>query len=58
MLRETIGAAGAGILVKNDPREVADGLTRLLGNSDLRNEMGERGMELAKKHSWGESVKL
>lgn len=52
VLRETIGAADAGILVKNDPREVAFGLIRFLENRELRNEMGENGCRLAGEHSW------
>jgi len=57
VLRETIGEGGAGILVKNDFREVAAGIMRLLENSSLRKEMGERGVDVAQNHSWDEAVK-
>jgi glycosyltransferase involved in cell wall biosynthesis len=57
VLRETIGGGGAGILVKNDFREVAAGIMRLLENSSLRKEMGERGVDVAQNHSWDEAVK-
>jgi glycosyltransferase involved in cell wall biosynthesis len=57
VLRETIGGGGAGILVKNDFREVAAGIMRLLENSGLRNQMGEHGVALAQNHSWDKAVK-
>ena len=52
VLRETIGAAHAGILVGNDLRKVGVGIIKLLENPELRKEMGENGYRLAGEHSW------
>ena len=57
VLRETIGAADAGILVKNNSRNLAASIIKLLENYALRNKMGGRGEELAQKHFWDEAVK-
>ena len=56
VLRETIGEARAGILVKNDSREVAAGIIRLLGDSNLRNELGALGKKMVLQHSWENAV--
>jgi glycosyltransferase involved in cell wall biosynthesis len=56
-LRETVGAAHAGILVENGSREVAAGIIALLENPEVRNEMGMRGKELAQQHSWEAAAK-
>ena len=56
VLRETIGEARAGILVKNDSREVAAGIIRLLGDSNLRNELGALGKKMVLQHSWDNAV--
>jgi glycosyltransferase involved in cell wall biosynthesis len=56
VLRETIGSAKAGILVKNDPREVAAAITKLLSAGELRRVMGANGHQLALQHKWEETT--
>jgi glycosyltransferase involved in cell wall biosynthesis len=56
VLRETIGAAQAGILVKNDPCEVAAAITKLLSAGELRRVMGANGHQLALQHKWEETT--
>jgi glycosyltransferase involved in cell wall biosynthesis len=56
VLRETIGAAEAGILVKNDPCEVAAAITKLLSAGELRRAMGANGHQLALHHKWEEAT--
>lgn len=42
-----------GLIVKaGDAKDLADKITRLLGDSKLREEMGMRGQMLAKQYSW------
>ena len=56
VLRETIGAAKAGILVKNDIEEIVNGICTLLQDKTLACRMGENGYSLAKKSSWANAV--
>ena len=56
VLRETIGAAKAGILVPNDIEGVVNGICTLLQDKALRCRMGENGYSLAKKSSWANAV--
>lgn len=48
-----VESAGAGIVTRGEPEELAAALRSLLGNPSLRREMGARGAELARRHlSW------
>jgi glycosyltransferase involved in cell wall biosynthesis len=42
----------AGFVVRRDPREFADAILKLLGDPDLRKQMGENGLRMAKRYSW------
>jgi glycosyltransferase involved in cell wall biosynthesis len=57
VLRETVGNAKAGLLVRDDYRNVADGICELLHNPHQRSEMGERGCKFANEHEWTSSAK-
>ena len=46
-----------GITVKHgDPEGLADAIKKLLSNSELRKQMGEKGLQLAKKYDWEKIV--
>lgn len=46
-----------GIIVKHsDPEGLAKAIKELLGNSELRTQMGEKGLQLARSYDWGEIV--
>jgi glycosyltransferase involved in cell wall biosynthesis len=51
-----IEAAGAGTIVRCDHVETADAILRLLGDSELRNEMGKRGAQLVRRQFTWERV--
>jgi glycosyltransferase involved in cell wall biosynthesis len=57
VLRETIGAANAGILVEKNPQEIAHGISVLLSDSELRGQFGANGHRLALGHKWEEAAK-
>jgi glycosyltransferase involved in cell wall biosynthesis len=41
-----------------DPAELANAFIRLAGSADLRDEMGQRGLERARRFSWTTSAAL
>lgn len=43
-----------GVVVRRDPREFADAILKLLGDSALRKRMGENGLRMAQAYSWEE----
>ncbi len=46
-----------GIIVNyGDPEGIADAIKKLLSNSELRRQMGENGVQLAKKYDWEKIV--
>lgn len=46
-----------GIIVKHgDPESLAKAIKELLGSSELRKQMGEKGLQLAKSYDWKEIV--
>jgi len=50
-LPEVVGEAG--ILVNPlDIEAIGDGISRLVGNSDLRRELSNKGLSRAQKYSW------
>jgi len=57
VLRETIGASDAGLLVREEPKEIAQGINRLLGDAELRSRLGANGRQLAIRHKWDEAAK-
>jgi glycosyltransferase involved in cell wall biosynthesis len=57
VLRETIGAADAGLVVRNETKEIAQGINRLLGDAELRSRLGANGRRLAIGHKWNEAAK-
>lgn len=45
--------SGAGVAVPNDPDDIADAMSSLLADDDLRAEMGRRGVEFVERnHRW------
>jgi glycosyltransferase involved in cell wall biosynthesis len=44
-----VACAGAGLAVTPDPHAIAEALERILGNDDVRHEMGRRGLGLAER---------
>jgi glycosyltransferase involved in cell wall biosynthesis len=52
VLRETIGASGGGILVEPNALALAKAICDLLSDPESRRRSGERGAEMAEKHSW------
>jgi glycosyltransferase involved in cell wall biosynthesis len=56
VLRETIKANEAGILVRERFDELADAVCQLLGDFQLRHEMGKNGRKAAQQHSWEAAV--
>ncbi len=55
-LRESIGAVSGGLLTKPEPSSIAEGLIRLMGDVELRREMGNSGYEFSKKHYWPKAL--
>ena len=55
-LRESVGAARAGLLVHPEPAAVAEAVVRLLGDPTTRAEMGERGRILAAGHTHDRAI--
>lgn len=52
-LAETIQATRAGLVVDGDPDTLSAAMVRLLGDADLRRELGERGRTVAhERFSW------
>ena len=47
---------GAGLSVAPEPAAIAEALERLLGDEDLRNEMGSKGKELAMREYSAQSM--
>jgi len=46
-----------GIIVKHgDPEGLAEAIKELLSNSELRKQMGEKGLQLAKRYDWEKIV--
>jgi glycosyltransferase involved in cell wall biosynthesis len=41
-----------GVVVRRDPREFADAILKLLGDSALRRRMGENGLRMVQTYSW------
>jgi glycosyltransferase involved in cell wall biosynthesis len=56
VLRETIAANEAGIIVSMGPDELADAVCKLLGHSQLRQEMGQNGRKVVRHHYWEEAA--
>ena len=52
VLRETVGAAKAGILAQDTPAAISAAICHLLANPQERVMMGQRGAALASKHTW------
>jgi glycosyltransferase involved in cell wall biosynthesis len=52
VLRETIAANEAGIIVSMEPDELTDAVCELLGDSQLRQEMGKNGRKVVRHHYW------
>lgn len=52
VLRETVGAAKAGILAQDTPTAISAAICHLLANPQERVTMGQRGAALASKHTW------
>ncbi len=46
-LADGVAANGAGVVVPSDAKALADALTRLFGNSELRAQLAARGLEFA-----------
>jgi glycosyltransferase involved in cell wall biosynthesis len=44
-----IAGAGAGLAVTPDPRAIAEALEWILGNDDMRRQMGQRGLSFAER---------
>jgi glycosyltransferase involved in cell wall biosynthesis len=55
-LRESIGAVSGGLLTKPEPSSIAEGLIRLMGDVELRREMGNSGYEFSKKYYWPKAL--
>jgi glycosyltransferase involved in cell wall biosynthesis len=47
-----IAAAGAGLSVPRTPEDVSAAVVRLINQPELRREMGENGLRLARLYSW------
>jgi glycosyltransferase involved in cell wall biosynthesis len=50
---------GAGLVVRRDAQEFANGIVTLLGNADLRQRVGQNGLLMARAFSWekcGQSI--
>ncbi len=56
VLRESIGRVEGGLLTFSEPDSIGGALVRLLDDEGLRKEMGIRGFDLAKVHSWDKSL--
>jgi glycosyltransferase involved in cell wall biosynthesis len=56
VLWETIAANEAGLLAKDDPKNIATAICELLKAPFLSEKMGQRGMEIVKKHAWKSSA--
>jgi glycosyltransferase involved in cell wall biosynthesis len=56
VLRESIGRVEGGLLTFSEPDSIGGALVRLLDDKGLRKEMGIRGFDLAKVHSWDKSL--
>jgi glycosyltransferase involved in cell wall biosynthesis len=50
-----IARCGAGLAVPREAASFATSIVGLLGNADLRKEMGGNGIRLARKYSWDET---
>jgi glycosyltransferase involved in cell wall biosynthesis len=48
-IAKEIASAGAGLAVTPDPRAIAEGLERILGDDDGRHEMGQRALGFAER---------
>lgn len=53
-LRELIGDAGSGLLVERTSEDVADALTRLVGDPALRKRLGRAGRHRAEQQRWSQ----
>jgi glycosyltransferase involved in cell wall biosynthesis len=56
VLQESVGAAGGGLLVKDSPSEIAQGISKLLENPAVRAAMGANGEKLARQHQWSVAI--
>jgi glycosyltransferase involved in cell wall biosynthesis len=48
-IAKEIASAGAGLAVTPEPRAIAEGLERILGDDDMRHEMGQRALGFAER---------
>ncbi len=57
VFEESIREIGGGLLTQPQPELIAESLLKLLGNSEMRMKMGEKGYKLSQEHDWPRAIK-